>query len=399
MADAIHAAKSRVIYAAPALDEVVASALINTVYKIKRENVKVLLDISENVFRCGYGNIEGITLLQENNISIKEATGIRIGVLVCDNTGLVFSQPPLLIEAGKENPEQPNAMRVSLDQVNDIISAIIPPEPVENKPQQQPEIGKRLVSSVKIETIQKALNENPPQEFDISRKIQVFSTAIEFVELKLTGCEIQRHTVQIPTELLVGDIDLVTRKQLKAGFNIIEKNSSLSGDSIRDEINKIRKDYTKSIPKYGNILLKSNKQQFNDAIIELKKGITTFQVNVESDLESEIKKARTKLANMLSPAIKAKPPAELKNQVMNDIPTDEQVEKFLELKLNSIFPKAENIIKAMSVECVFKAITYETISHEDFQKQIQEAYPLIDWGMLFEEYNAAPENTLQNDLF
>jgi ribosomal protein L19 len=205
--------------------------------------------------------------------------------------------------------------------------------------------------------------------------------------------------VQIPTELLVGDIDPATRKQLKAGFNIIEKSSSLSGDSIRDAVNKIRKDYTKPIQKYGSVLLKTNKQQFNAAITVLKTSIAEFQEQVKSNLEAEIQKAQTNLAKMLSPAIKAKPPTELKNQITNHPPTDEQVEKYLELKLTAIFPNAESIIKAMSVNCVFKAVTYETISHEDFQKQIQEAYPLINWGELFEEYSAAPENNLQNDLF
>jgi hypothetical protein len=392
IADVLHSAKSRVIYAAPALDEVVASALINTAKKIGFDRVTVLLDISENVFRCGYGNIDGVTLLKENNISIKEAIGIRIGVLVCDNDGLVFSQPPLLIEAGKENAEQPNAMRVTLGQINEIVSAIIPKELVEDNRKQEPEIGKSKVSSVKIETLQKTLTDNPPQKFDIARKVQVFSTAIEFVELKLTGCEIQRHTVQIPTELLVGDVDLATTKQLKAGFNILEKSSLLSGDSIRDKVKKIRKDYTKSIPKYGNILLKSKKNKFNEALKELGASIKEFQAKVKSELDSEITQSQTKLAEMLIPAVKDKPPLELINQIQADSQTDEEVKMYIEDKLKGIFPTAESMIKAMSVDCIFKAITYETISNEDFQKQIKVVYRYINWDKMFEEYSAAPES-------
>ena len=412
--DAIHSAKSRVIYAAPALDEAIASALINTAKKIGYESVSVLLDISENVFRCGYGNIDGVTLLNEEGISIKDATGIRIGVLICDNEGLIFSLPPQLIEAGSKEETHPNGMRVNLQQINEIISAILPKEKIDNnlnsktekteiKPVESEiikkllpddliqEIGKSEVSLEKIQNIEKALTDNPPQKFDIARKVQVFSTAIEFVELKLTGCEIQRHTVQIPTELLVGDIDSETKKQLKAGFNIIEKSSSLSGDSIRNEVNKIRKDYTKSIPKYGNILLKSNKTKFNEEITKLKESVKTFQLEVKENLEAEISKAKTNLAEMLVPAITNKPPAELKMQVINGSPTEEQVKKYIEIKLDSIFPKAEDITTAMSIECVIKAITYETISDDDFQKQILKVYPLIPWEKMFEEYNAAPE--------
>jgi hypothetical protein len=423
IADIINSAESRVIYAAPALDKLVAEALINRADKIGIKCVSVLLDMSENVFRCGYGNIEGVTLLNNKDIPIKEANGIRIGVLVCDNEGYVFSQIPLLIEADKNDAAQPNAMRVSPDQVNAIVNAITPQVNVETQPEleirktevssvknaivnaiipqvnvesnqkQEPEIGKTEVSPVKIASVKKALTDNPPQKFDIARKVHVFSTAFEFVELKLTGCEIQRHTVQIPTELLVGNVDLATKKQLKAGFNIIGKNSSISGDSIRDEVNKIRKDYTKSIPKYGNILLKSYKNQFNEAIVTLKKSIEAFQLKVKENLEAEIAKAQTELTTMLTPAIHANPPTELTTQVLNGIPTEEQVKKYIEIKLKKIFPDAEKMTKAMSVDCIFKAVTYEAIFLDnEFQNQIREAYPLIDWDKMLEEYNAAPEN-------
>ena len=357
IADTIHSAKSRVIYAAPALDEAIASALINVAKKIGQDSVSVLLDISENVFRCGYGDIDGVTLLNEEGVSIKDATGIRIGVLISDNEGFIFSLPPQLIEAGSKEETQPNGMRVSLQQVNEIINAILPKENIENnrnskieqtetKPVESEivqeslrdnpiqEIGKNKVSLERIQNIQKSLTDNPPQKFDIARKVQIFSTAIEFVELKLTGCEIQRHTVQIPTELLVGDIDSETKKQLKAGFNIIEKSSSLSGDSIRNEVNKIRKIYTKSIPKYGNIILKSSKTQFNEALTKLKDSVKTFQLEVKANLEAEISKAKTNLAEMLTPAITNKPPTELKMQVLNGSPTEEQLILWMKQQLN-----------------------------------------------------------------
>ena len=46
----------------------------------------------------------------------------------------------------------------------------------------------------------------------------------------------------------------------------------------------------------------------------------------------------------------------------------------------------------MSLECIIKAVTYETISNEDFQNNIKSAYPLIDWGKMFEEYDAARQS-------
>ena len=394
LADKIHSAGSRVIYVSPGLDEVIASALINISKNIGVDKVSVLLDISESVLRYGYGNIDGVTLLKENNIPIKDAGGTRIGVLIFDNEGVIFTPTPLLIEAGKNDSTQPNAIQATSEQIKDIISALIPQEDYQEKQglNPYPEIGVTQVSSQQIEKVHAEINENPPQKFDVARRVQVFSTAIEFVEMKLKGCEIQRRTVSIPTNLLVGNVDSVAKKQLKAGFNIIEKGSSLSGDSIRNKLNKLKKSYTKSIPKYGNILLKSKKGKFNEAVVELNKDIDEFQKEVEKSLEGEIKKARERLTKMLTPAVKENPPSELSGQIQEKNPTDEQVGKYLEIKLGGIFPSANDITKAMSLSCIIKAVTYETISNEKFQNNIKEAYPLINWDQMFEEYDAARES-------
>ena len=422
IADAIISANLKVIYVSPGLDKVIARALIEKAAEIGQDNVTVLLDVAENVLRYGYGTIEGINMLKNNNISIKEATGVRIGALIHDNNGLIFSPIPLLIEAGRKELSQPNAMVATAEQVENIVDAITPtgtyeqdkntvdtvtlpgiseqnentvdttalPDISEN--QKKPEIGTTKVSLSKIEDLQQAINENPPQKFDIARKVQVFSTAIEFVEIKLKGYEIQRRTVSIPTDLLVGKVDLETKRQLKAGFNIIEKGSTLSGDPIRNEVNELKRTFTKHIPKYGNVLLKSKKKQFNEAVSKLKKSINKFQEDVEKKLEEEIEKARDRLINMLIPAVTKNPTDDLLMQIQGDKATEDQVKQYLTIRLKSIFPSAKDVTTAISLDCIIKAITYETISNEEFQDHIKNAYPLINWDEMFEEYDAARES-------
>ncbi len=394
LADRIHAAKSKVIYAAPGIDEVIASAIINVSRKIGRQNITVLLDVTDSVMRYGYGNIDGVTLLQENGIPIKEAKGLRICTLVYDDQGLIFSPIPLLIEAGKKEADQPNAIVASPAQVIAMIEAIAPSIEQEDlfRANPTPEIGRSEISHQQIQNVNNAIQANPPQKFDVARRVQVFSTAIEFVELELKGCGIQRHTVAIPTDLLVGKADAETKKQLKAGFNIIEKGSSLSGSSIRNQLNKLKTDHTKIIKKYGHVLLKSNKSSFNDAVKELKEQISNFQNDVEENLSDEIKKAKDRLLKMLIPAVTENPPDDLRSQVIGGQPSEEQVKAYLKSKLEAIFPTANELIKAMSLSCIFKAVTYETISSEDFQKSIKELYPLISWDQMFEEYDAARES-------
>jgi hypothetical protein len=338
LADKIHSANSKVIYASSGIDEVVASALINVSKKIGVESISVLLDVSENVMRYGYGNIEGVTLLNEYHIPIRDAEGLRIGALIYDDEGIIFTSTPLLIEAKKKRSTQPNAIKASPEQVQDIINALAPLDKDLNSPESNPapEIGKVQTSVQQIKKVNNSIIDNPPQKFDVERSVQVYSTAIEFVELKLKGCEIQRHTVSIPVNLLIGKTDSITKKQLKAGFNIIEEGSSLSGDPIRNKLNELKKTYIKSIPIFGNVLLKRNKKEFDQHVEALKKDISEFKKQVEKELGDEIKKARDRLMKMLTPAITENPPDDLSLQIQGENPTSEQVEKYLKLNLDHI---------------------------------------------------------------
>lgn len=389
IAESIHSADRTVIYVSPGLDEIIASALVNATRKLGANNVTVLLDVTENICRFGYGTIEGVTLLRENNVVIRQADGLRIGALLCDNKGWIFSPTPLLIEAGKEDVNQPNSIEISPDQIIKIRCAISPSQGNLKNP---PEIGLSQVKEEKLESVEKAVRDNPPQKFDVARKVQVFNTAIEFVEISLRGCEIQRHTVSIPPKLLVGEVDQKTAKQLKGGFNIIESTSKLSGESIRYKVNELRKNYTRSIPKYGNLLLKAKKAQFEKELKNIREDIKKFQEEVKNELKNEIEAAKERLVNLLSSAIKNNPPKDLLGQIPNNHPTDKQIADYLKNEVKIIFPSEEKLIKEMALDCIIKGVTYEILSNEEFQKLAQDAFPYLEWVQLFEEFDAARES-------
>jgi len=391
LVDKIHQANSSVIYASAGLNQDIASALINTAKKIGVGNVSILLDVSEHVMRLGYGDIDGVTLLQENNISIKEASGLRVGALLCDGEGVIFTPTPLLIEAEKDNPDCPNGIKAGAEQIRDIRQAICPSkdsiESSESVP--VPEVGIEEVGQQQVKGVYESLKSNPPQKFDVARKVGVFSTAIEFVEIKLIGCKIQSRSVPIPSELLVGDVDKQVKDQLSAGFKILEKTSKLSGGEISVKLNEIKKQYIQRIPAYGSVLLKANKKSFNTAIDGLRGEIETFKTDIKAGLSKEIEQAKLRLAGALIPNIKKNPPKELLGQIMGDKPTDETVQKYVEAKLENIFPNIDSFINQMSLDCIFKAVTYESISSKSFQKDVQERFPFVCWDKMFEEFNAA----------
>lgn len=86
----IMGARRRVIYAAPSVSLEVSSALINVGERLGAEMVSVVLDVSEDVFRLGYGLIDALNMLHERNIAVRHADGLRISFVVVDDEGFIF---------------------------------------------------------------------------------------------------------------------------------------------------------------------------------------------------------------------------------------------------------------------------------------------------------------------
>ncbi len=395
LAELIHSARARVVYAAAGVDDVVASALINVAKKVGLDNVLVVLDVAENVLRFGYGNIDGITLLQEEGITIKKSDGLRIGALIYDDKGLIFSSTPLLIEAGKSGKSEvtgephANAIHMTDDQAENIVTALVHQKTSDNSADTEPEIGIKYADAREINEIIEEIDKNPPQSFDLSRQVQIFGTIIEFVEIKLTGCEIQRHTVSIPTELIAGEVDSQMKKQLTTGYKIIEKSSDLSGDTIRLEVNQLRKSYTKKIGMYGSVLLKSKKSEFEKDVDKIRGEIKAFQESLEKKLSKEIEESRCRLSDLLTPNVQRNPPSDLSGQIIEKTPTFDQAKQYVEKKLKEIFPSADAVIEKMSLEYIMKGVTHELLLKKEFHDKVMTAYPLIRWEDMLDEYTAA----------
>ena len=58
------------------------------------------------------------------------------------------------------------------------------------------------MSTEEVDSLRKNLDDNPPQAFNIARRMTVFNSHFEFAELELTGVNIARKRVRIPNHLL-----------------------------------------------------------------------------------------------------------------------------------------------------------------------------------------------------
>lgn len=398
----IREARERVLLCAPGFGDPVASALIEAHSRLGREGVVVVVDGTAQAARLGYGHFDAVDLLSQAGLAIRVEPGLRLGTLIVDGQGWCFATPPLLVDATMERAIAPNAMRLMPAQIDALAMAISPPKPpVRDRqpvPAPRPEIGTVTAQPDALASVQAALQADPPQQFDIARKVNVFNAFVEFVDLSLVGIELTRQRVALPKDLLLAVSDQITRERLTTSFQLIDPAATIGREAkeIRQAVDKLRKLHTRVLNPYGSITLRSNRQRLEAAVAALQVQVATFAGTVRSRLQKEIDHSRKQLVQSVLPGLKAKPPEALLAGIVGK-PTVEQITRWINRQLDQAFPEVDNILNEMRLVLTIKAVTFEMLKDPKFQEGVREAYPDVDFDKPFSELTAA-RSTLQPSL-
>ena len=407
------AASERVIYAAPSLSDQVSTALINASKRLGFEAVSVVLDVSEEVFRLGYGLIDALNMCREASIPIRHADGLRISFVVVDNAGYIFALPPLLVEGARQADGHPNAVRASSDQIENLVNAVLPAvgrastradAPTNSNagkqqagqdatPHQRAEIGRKVVQATEIEKIDQAIKANPVENFDLTRVVNVFAARIQFYEFEVRGTQIQNQSVQLPKALIGFIRDKTTRDRITAAFKLVANDSRVSGNSIREKAAGIRKRFIRHHPTYGGIILKSSTSPLEAEIADLEKLIDMHKETVLKRFASDAKKSIEELVKAFWRDIARTPPQDLIDQLgKTDKPSSAEAKDYLRHVLDAAFPKADEVVEGMRVVRVVKDVTWNTLNEPGFIEWLKQQFPLRkDLQQPFELYRAARE--------
>lgn len=396
----INQAMQFVAYVAPGITGEVAESLISA--SKRHVGVEVILDANAEVCRMGYGTFDGLNLLRlnEDKILFRNSTGLRIGLLVCDYKSWIFTPTALILEDERYDNNTPNSIIVSADEAHNILKALaIDPTGNVEISISNAEIGNSNVSNNKLDAVKKDLETNPPQRFDIVRKVRVFNSYLEYVDISLKNCEIQRHTILLPQELFGLTQDDTMKERLRSTVKLIGEKSELSGKILTDRKNEILKKYTRQLGKpFGVVMLRANKDKFEEDIESLRKELSEHQKKIKDKLQEEIDDTRGKLIDMLTQVIMEHPPDDLKCQIppLQKV-TEDQCRRYLKNKLQRIITSPDELIKEMKLEVLFKGITYETLHDEKFIEAVKNAFPIYNWDAPFHEFDAAPAIDNLND--
>ena len=423
IAQTVRDAKSRVVLCIPGFSDVVGAAVIEAHQRLPAGQLLIVVDGTDKAARLGYGHFDAVFQVLQAGVPMRLEQGLRLGVLVADEQGWCFATPPLLVDATMEQATAPNALALNPSQIQPTLSALgyVPPTPKVEPPHaaaKKPEVADkaenatsteaptsaetddlrtigRVVATIEaLQPVQEKLRINPPQAFDVARKVQVFNSLVDFVEIEMTGTQLAHQKVSLPSKLL-SVADDATRKRLTTSFSLISPQAKIADKSkeLRQVLDAIRKKYTHSVAPYGVVALRTDREPLKQAIERVAALVKAYSEEIKKELGKEIDKSRKQLVESFLPALVKKPPKDLEFELVyggTDKPIKEQVRDWINDQLDKCFPAVDSLLQDMEVRLVIKSVTYEMLKEPKFQKLVRDAYPKMDWNKPFEEFSAAP---------
>lgn len=277
----------------------------------------------------------------------------------------------MLIEAESTDFPRPNAL--CLRGISDQPSSLKTLEHV-GKEAEDLKQGSEPVTAEKLDQVSKDLASNPPLKFDLARVVRTFNAQFQFVEFEVTGLQLNRMTVPIPSDLMGHARDEQTQKLLHSTFKLVRDNCEVSGEKIVQAKKKIAEKYLVSLKGFGSGCLRVNKDRFLEEVQRLRAEIEDFQKQVAESLQGEMDANRRRLAEALLPAVVENPPNRW-TKFVGPQPSLPAIRECLDLDLASAFRSADDLIRDMKVSVVFKDVTYESLTDPKFGEVARKALP------------------------
>jgi len=320
----IKSAKRRLVVIAPALSKAVASALASRFDDLERLDVRVILDADAEVYRLGFGEHEALEVIRNaasrNLLDLRVQPGVRIGVIISDEDTMVFAPISKNIEAGSETAEKPNAI-VLRGASTESIARAAGAQPDDDSPSS--EIGNAALDPAKVAAMQTDLERNPPAKFDITRRLQVFSSRVVYVEFEMSGFSLSRKQVPLPEDFTtVSDANLqaqissrlrapmaaVGAVELKIGDGTDAKTVRVDDAWLRKERKRIEDLYTFQIDNFGRVILREDRKDFDAAVKSFLKVVEQYHEKVRAALDDHRASFRASFVAEFLPRWKEAPP-------------------------------------------------------------------------------------------
>lgn len=409
LVDLIAGARTRLVVIAPALTKPVADALSRRLNDLGQLSVTVILDADPQVYRLGFGDEQALDAIRaasaKNLFDLREQPGVRVGVVISDATTMVYSPISKNIEAGSTTTEKPNAIVLTGD-AGDRIASAAGADNGENA--SKPEVGETALSPTKVAEMQSNLKSNPPKPFDITRKMNIFTSRVQYVEFSVSNYQLTTRQIPLPPELVdVADDDLKNRitSRVRAPFDGIGKleiklefdgkSETIQVDDqwLKRERKRIEDDYTYQINNFGRVILYSDRDAFDKAISRFQTVIEKYQAALREKLSESRAAFESRIVGEFAPKWEQSPPRHFSRWGIE--PTAQSIKAELERFAQEIFESGISFDEP-KVKVLYKNVAPENIQDRAFLDvlkniMIKRRVPAAIIASLFESGQAAPE--------
>ena len=415
--DLIQFAEQRLVVAAPAFSMAVAEALAERMSDLPNLALTIILDADPEVYRMGYGEVAALESIRaaaaKERFRLQEHAGIRIGLVISDESTLIYAPLSANIEAGSTSSDKPNGIYLD-GAVTEMLVEKSTGVDVQGQPVKA-EIGKESLSAARVAATQQDLKDTPPLPVDLTRKLNVFITRVQYVELKAKGYQISRRRAELPKDFVGMDSDDLKERitgristpldgigKLAVEITTGEKTEKLSVDEkfLQKERDEIQKALTHVMNKRGRVILRKDRESFDLQIERFKAIIAAYQEALGSRLEKAREEFRETFVTEFLERWKASPPARFGRRIEGA--TDEELRAGIIFEADTLF---DRIVKldGPDVSVVYKDIAIEDLQDESFMTALRDVMAKgrmkkKDLDMLFEQGEAAASQSSFNSV-
>ena len=379
----IEGAKDRIAVIAPGLTTPVAKALAARMKEIPTLSLTVILDADAEVYRMGYGDPAALGIIREASqnqmFDLREQPGVRIGVVISDDRTMVYAPVSRNVEAGSTTEEKPNAILLDGRVTEKLAEA-------SGAAEGEMEVGVTGMEPGRVAQMTEDLKTNPPLPFDLTRKLRVFTSAVEFVELKVSNYKLSKRRVSLPKEFVRVDNTRLKKRissQIRAPLDEIDSqkvtvviegkdDEELQVDEafIEKERKEIEDQFTYVLPKKGRVILKRDRADFDRQIERLKQILNKYQDALKESVDSARESFKDQMYVEFKEIWKSNPPSFLKRRSGGDDPDRIKVEIFN--RADALFSEIVNY-DPPEVIVNYKGIVIEDIENHGFRAKLRAA--------------------------
>lgn len=375
----IRGARNRLAVITPALTTPVAEALAARMADLSDLSLTITLDADAEVYRMGYGDQEALEIIrkasEEAMFNLHEQPGVRIGVVISDDRTMVYAPVSRNVEAGSTTAEKPNAIMLEGTATKKLAEAA-------GAAEGEIEIGVIGMKPERVAQMQDDLKTNPPQPFDLTRRLKVFMSEVQFIDLRIPNAMFNSRKIKLPpsfqkfeNEDLRRNIESSLRIPIDLKGNVEIKIKSWRGDEtlnvneayIRRERGSIEQEFCHDWKGRGKVILRKDKEQLKKELDRLVNIITSYHGALKDKIDDGKKAFRARMINEFLSFWQKSPPERLSRR---GIPNEDICRLDIERSADDMFDNAVSL-GATEARLVYKDISIEDLKDQELMSSLR----------------------------